>query len=535
MAFSGAVVLADLDDFISPSQACIKPAEVIKVASVGKAKTEIRVDGDGSYFEMADDGIEVRLEKAKITLNDCLACSGCVTSAESILITMQNSDELYQVLNDNSIAREQQLPQKVVVISLSPQSRSSFASKYELSQQSVHQKLQWFFKQHLGAHYFFDTSFSRDFSLLESAKEFVTRYQQTQNKSVEGVLPMLASSCPGWICYSEKTHSSILSHIDTTKSPQQIMGSLVKDLLASQIGCSPENVYHVTIMPCYDKKLEASRSDFYNEIYSTKDVDCVITTGEVEQMLADQGFADVIVQLDELPIESMFTKTGMYELTPVLLGTEGTSAGGYISFIFRYAAYHLFGITLSITEIEHGIPGLVERIPGRNSDTWDLVLYQKNLQLQIPVVALRFGVSYGFRNIQNLVRKVKPNTGVRRRKQEREYGGVEYHFVEVMACPSACVNGGGQLKPGKDQKFEIEDVEISVPWSVGREWVEKTENVYRELQRKGLVQPPEESLAVKELYCNWLGGENSEKAKKMLHTQYHAVNNTIASGLGVKW
>lgn len=31
-------------------------------------------------------------------------------------------------------------------------------------------------------------------------------------------------------------------------------------------------------MPCYDKKLEASREDFYNDIYRTRDVDCVIST-----------------------------------------------------------------------------------------------------------------------------------------------------------------------------------------------------------------------------------------------------------------
>lgn len=43
-------------------------------------------------------------------------------------------------------------------------------------------------------------------------------------------------------------------------------------------------------MPCYDKKLEASRSDFYNDIYRTRDVDCVITTGELEKMMNEQNF-----------------------------------------------------------------------------------------------------------------------------------------------------------------------------------------------------------------------------------------------------
>ena len=85
----------------------------------------------------------------------------------------------------------------------------------------------------------------------------------------------------GWICYAEKTHGSyILPYISTTKSPQQVIGSLVKDYMASKQGIPPHQIYHVTVMPCFDKKLEASRSDFYNDMYSTRDVDCVITSGK---------------------------------------------------------------------------------------------------------------------------------------------------------------------------------------------------------------------------------------------------------------
>lgn len=46
-----------------------------------------------------------------------------------------------------------------------------------------------------GVHYVFDTSFSRTFSLLESQREFVERFQRKgqDNKA----LPMLTSACPG--------------------------------------------------------------------------------------------------------------------------------------------------------------------------------------------------------------------------------------------------------------------------------------------------------------------------------------------------
>jgi len=75
-----------------------------------------------------------------------------------------------------------------------------------------------------------------------------------------------------------------LPHISTTKSPQQVMGCLVKSYLTvflkSDVAATPDRLYHVTVMPCYDKKLEASRQDFYDDVYSTRDVDCVITTGQ---------------------------------------------------------------------------------------------------------------------------------------------------------------------------------------------------------------------------------------------------------------
>jgi iron only hydrogenase large subunit-like protein len=138
-----------------------------------------------------------------------------------------------------------------------------------------------------------------------------------------GPLPMLASACPGWVCYAEKTHGEhVLPYISTGrlqqrqgcfrnktrleglegleqrpsksalrsrpldpqkrcpskaspcrraprppspagKSPQAVMGSLVKRRWCSAAGLAPAQVYHCAVMPCYDKKLEAAREDFW--------------------------------------------------------------------------------------------------------------------------------------------------------------------------------------------------------------------------------------------------------------------------------
>lgn len=250
-------------------------------------------------FARLQDGRSQKLEKAKVSLNDCLACSGCVTSAETILITQQSHEELRKVLDANKVAAPGQ--QRLVVVSVSPQSRASLAARFQLDSTDTARKLTSFFKK-IGVHFVFDTAFARNFSLLESQKEFVQRFREQANS--REALPMLASACPGWICYAEKTHGNfILPYISTARSPQQVMGSLVKDFFAQQQLLTPDKIYHVTVMPCYDKKLEASRPDFFNQEYQTRDVDCVLTTGEVFRLLEEEGVS--LSELEPVPLDGL--------------------------------------------------------------------------------------------------------------------------------------------------------------------------------------------------------------------------------------
>ncbi|KAI8854557.1 iron hydrogenase [Chytridium lagenaria] len=225
LMFSGVLQVTDLNDFLGPSQACIKPTEIKK--DDVKEDTTLRLDaGTGRYMEVSKDGEEKTLETASVSLNDCLACSGCITSAESVLITSQSHHDLLNALREKNVAGENgKATLKTVVVTLSPQSRASFAAKYNISPLTVHKKLASFFTG-LGVDFVFDSSFGRDFSLLESAKEFVERFKRKResNSEFSTELPMLASACPGWICYAEKTHSYLLPYISVVKSPQQVMG-----------------------------------------------------------------------------------------------------------------------------------------------------------------------------------------------------------------------------------------------------------------------------------------------------------------------
>ncbi|NXG83383.1 NARFL factor, partial [Stercorarius parasiticus] len=451
---------------------CIKPVKVEK--KPGKAAAKIRIEADGSYFQINQDGGAQKLEKAKITLNDCLACSGCITSAESVLITQQSHEELCKMLNFNKTAAPNE--RKLVVVSVSPQSRASLAARCKMGVLETAKKLTAFLKS---VHYVFDTTFSRNFSLLESQQEFVKRFRkQSEDKKA---LPMLASACPGWICYAEKTHGSfIIPYISTTKSPQQVMGSLIKGHFAEQQHLTPDQIYHVTVMPCYDKKLEASRPDFFSQEYQTRDVDCVITTGEVLKLLEQEGVS--LSDVDPAPLDAMFSSAAEEELT----GHSGGGSGGYLEHIYKHAAKELFGIQVDTIQYK----------PLKNKDFQEVTLEKDG------VILLQFALAYGFRNIQNLVQKLKR-------------GKSPYHYVEVMACPSGCLNGGGQIKLGGESS---------------KDQLQQVERLYESLK----TEIPEKNRTVNELYEQWLGGAESEKAAKALHTEYHAVEKTN-TGFNIKW
>ncbi|KAL6207241.1 PREDICTED: cytosolic Fe-S cluster assembly factor narfl [Fragaria vesca subsp. vesca] len=465
--FSATLRIGDLNDYIAPSQACVvslkststKPSDKSQVSTSGKV---------------------LQTEPVKISLKDCLACSGCITSAETVMLEKQSLDEFLLNIDKG----------KAVIVSLSPQSRASLAVHFGISQLQVFRKLTTLFKS-LGVKAIFDTSCSRDLTLIESCNEFITRYKQsTDDESRKSLLPMISSACPGWICYAEKTLGSyVLPYISSVKSPQQTIGVIVKKHICQKMGLRPDDVYHVTVMPCYDKKLEASRDDFVFEVdransngngsVSISEVDSVLTTGEVLDLIQLKG-AD-FGGLEESPLDTMLTNFSDGHL----YGVHGSS-GGYAETIFQYAAKVIFG-----REIE----GPVDFRTIKNSDFQEVTLEVEGKTV------LKFALCYGFRNLQNVVRKIK-------------IGKCDYHFLEIMACPSGCLNGGGQIKPkpGQSAKQLIPLLQAAY-----------ADNV--------LVSDPFGNPIVRSLYNEWLEKPGSDKAKQLMHTEYHPIVKSITSQL----
>uniref|UniRef100_A0A8B9SWI4 Nuclear prelamin A recognition factor n=1 Tax=Anas platyrhynchos TaxID=8839 RepID=A0A8B9SWI4_ANAPL len=335
-----------------------------------------------------------------------------MTSEEGARVFQQNQKELFRILNLNKKCDTSK--HKVLAVSICPQSLPYFAAKFNLSVNDAARRLCGFLKS-LGVHYVFDTTIAADFSILESQREFVQWYQRRNQE--EHALPMFASACPGWIRYAERVLTNLVtSHICTAKSPQQIMGSLVKGYFARQQNLSPDKIFHVIVAP----------------------FDCVLTSGEIVQIMEQKNVS--MKDMTEVAVDSLFGEIKEGDV----VRHDGKRSDGYLEHIFKHAAKELFG--MDVKEITYKALKTFRKSP-------------------LKRMVRRYCVSQrltGFRNIQNLVLKLKK-------------GKFLYHFVEVLACPGGCLNGKGQAqtedgKPDKALLNQMEEVYAAIP--MYQDWLE---------------------------------------------------------------
>ncbi|KAL1741841.1 iron hydrogenase [Schizophyllum fasciatum] len=683
MAFSGALTLTDLNDFITPSQACIKPVTETNAPAkdASQAATEIHIDSSGAYYEVSsftETSQGRKLEQAQINLNDCLACSGCITSAESVLITLQSHIEVLAFVDANP--PRGQPGHRIPVMSIAPQvlaSLSASASSTPISPRQMLRRVRRFCRSNMGFEAIFDTTFARHLALRETVAEWKQRSDAARAGITDTTdpLPMIASACPGWICYAEKTHAEMLPYISKTKSPQQIMGTLVKQWMGERCGAHPDDIYHLAVMPCYDKKLEASRQDFLaaHPHESVREVDCVITAGEFEGMLRSRGWDPAVAVPDEdvtegidaplsdedrrlisekrpppkscskssascscskktAPASDPLTNghsepaanhelahahdhehehahdhhghhhghghghdqsppadslTKLEHLLPELLVHPGTSSGSYLHAVIAHIMQEDSDCRI---QPDSGTSLQLELRKGRNDDFVEYILRRPAEPSTPGEVLFKGAKCYGFRNLQNLVRKVgkpKPqrrvvgkravakdaqaNAGadasssdgkpsirdVVARRRAAKNGAVAagddaerdrpYDYVEVMACPGGCVNGGGQIKPtraalssdaGADGlNGESQDAR-EARWG-DKEWTRKVEELYwagapeaRDTAVRGRGGVMGRADAIADSIAATL---SQEEMGRMLRTQYRAVEPDPNSGFTAQW
>ncbi|KAF0986898.1 hypothetical protein HZS_5947 [Henneguya salminicola] len=259
--FSTGVKLIGIDDFITPSKECIKPF--------------MPTNNDSSLLK----------NSVSATLADCLSCSGCITSAEAVFVEQQGLEELDQLLSVNS----KECQPKTVVFSISPQSFTSIMHKNKQNEKDCINRISSCLRTTLGVDYIFNTSWANEISIKESCFEFIQDFNCKSEKKSPFLL--ISGICPGWVCYAEKVQGDlIVPHLSKVRSSQGIMGSFIKSHFCKMINKSPDQIFHVSIMPCFDRKLEAYRPDLVvnHSGKVLREVDHVLSTYEFEELLVRQ-------------------------------------------------------------------------------------------------------------------------------------------------------------------------------------------------------------------------------------------------------
>lgn len=362
-------------------------------------------------------------------------------------------------------------PDKVVIVQAAPSTRVGLGECFGLPiGTEVEQKMSAAMHR-LGFDKVFDTNFSADLTIVEEANELIERV------SGGGVLPMITSCSPGWIKFCEHYYPDMLPHLSSCKSPQQMFGAVAKTYYAETMGIPVEKIVSVSIMPCTAKKFECQRDD-QSAVEGYADVDYALTTRELGRMINEAGID--FMSLEEQPYDNPL---GEYTGAAVIFG----ATGGVMEAALRTAVEKLTGeelIDLEFTDVR-GVAGV------------------KEASYMVGDLEVKVAVASGLANARKIMDLVRE-------------GKADYHFIEIMACPGGCVNGGGQ---------PIVEAKIRNNMDVR---AERAKGLYT-LDKNAKIRKSHENPVIKELYKSYLGQPGSDKAHHILHTSYvkRSINQNL--------
>lgn len=311
----------------------------------------------------------------------------------------------------------------------------------------------------LGFDKVFDTDFAADLTIMEEANEFLDRVKNG------GKLPLITSCSPGWVKYCEHYFPDMTENLSSCKSPQQMFGATAKTYYAQKMGIDPKDIVMVSIMPCTAKKFEIGRED--QSAAGVPDVDFALTTRELGRMIERAGINFLGLE-DEKFDDPLGISTG----AGVIFG----ATGGVMEAALRTAVYTLTGENVTDLPEVRGTDGI------------------KEATYNVAGMDVKVCVASGLANAREVLEKVQK-------------GEADYQFIEIMACPGGCVNGGGQpQQPMSIRNFT--DLRA-----------ERAKVLYN-LDASMPLRQSHENPAVKALYDEFLENPGSHKAHEILHTSY---------------
>ena len=384
----------------------------------------------------------------------CINCGQCIVACPvGALYEKDDTDKVFAAISD---------PSKHVVITMAPSVRATIGECFGYEPGTDTEGKLVASAKRLGFDAVYDLNFAADLTIMEEANELLDRLKNG------GKLPMITSCSPGWIKFCEHYFPEMTENLSSCKSPQQMFGAIYKTYYAKKMGYDPKDVFVVSCIPCTAKKFEVQRDD--QNAAGVPDVDVALTTRELASMIKRAG-----INFRLLADETFDQPIGIGSGAGAIFG----ATGGVMEAAIRTAAEVVAGVPFEKVDVSsiRGIEGI------------------KFGEYKLGDITLKVAVTSGTKNAKKLLRAVQS-------------GEVDVQFIEVMACPGGCVNGGGQpLQPASVRNnVNLRELRAKVLYTADAEKLD--------------VRTSHENSAVKKLYDEFLEKPGSYKAHEILHTTY---------------
>ncbi|NTW90289.1 MAG: 4Fe-4S dicluster domain-containing protein [Candidatus Moranbacteria bacterium] len=388
---------------------------------------------------------------------ECINCGQCITHCPVGAIEgVGEFEELERIFDDAG---------KIVVVQFAPSIRTSIGEEFGMEAGSVATGQLVAALRKVGFRYVFDTAAGADFTTMEEAAEVVGRIR------AGGPLPAMTSCCPSWVKFVEFYYPEFIPNLASSRSPQIMLGGIVKEYWSRETGIRPEDIEMVSIMPCVAKKAEVKRDEL--KIDGRFPVDRVLTTRELARLFRKRG-----IDLSKLEPEAADDPFGVPSGAGVIYG----SSGGVFESAFR-TAYYL----MTKEELPEDAMQEIRGIDGRKEKT-----------VTIGETTIRICVVSGLDNARRVLEELKEDPH-------------KYDALEVMTCPGGCIGGGGQ------------------PIPTSAEIVKKRSAGLYSIDKKGSLRVAHRSKPVQAVYREYFNTEATRK--KVLHTRYVGRKKTEVESL----
>lgn len=383
----------------------------------------------------------------------CISCGQCIVACPvGALYEKDDTAKVIEAIND---------PTKHVAICTAPSVRATVGECFGYEPGTDVEGQMVAALHRLGFDGVYDMNFTADLTIIEEAHEFIERVQNG------GKLPMITSCSPGWVKFCEHYFPEMTDNLSTCKSPQQMFGALYKTYFAEKMGIDPKDIVFVSAIPCTAKKFEVGRDG--QDVNGVPGVDIAITTRELGRMIQSAG-----INFKKLPDEKFDSPFEIGSGAGAIFG----ATGGVMEAALRTAAETILGTELETVDFPEvrGTEGI------------------KRATYKLGDLTVRVAVCSGTKNAKELLRGV-------------ENGTEELDFIEVMACPGGCVNGGGQ---------PIQDATVRSTTDL------KTlrAKVLYDADKNMSIRKSHDNECCKRVYSEYLEKPGSHKAHEILHTHY---------------